>query len=87
VVDKNDIEVAEKIARLHEWRGTVDKRLDTHESKIKGVEEWQTAVINAKKMLIPAMTFGFAVAFVVYYVVLYQRDPASAKAILESLIK
>ena len=86
MVDKNDIETAKVLATIIEWRKGVDETIDNHTTRIEGVEKWQTAINNARKLLIPYMTLGAIAAFVLCFAVFSLRDPATAAAILKSLI-
>lgn len=84
--DKNDLEVAEKLGGIREWKGNVDKRLDEHHTRIAEVEKCQVAISNARKIMIPFMTLGAFVASVLLFIVFSLRDPVTAKAILSTLI-
>lgn len=84
---QDEIEDAKFQATIIEWRKGVDKIIDDHDLRIGEVEKCQEAMKNAKKLLIPFMTIGGVVVFVVCFTVFSLRDPATAAAILKSLIK
>lgn len=86
MVDKNDIETAKTLATIIEWRKNVDEIIDEHTARLDGVEKWQIAITNARKLLIPYMTLGAVVAFVLSFIVFSARDPVTALQILKSLI-
>ena len=83
MVDKKDVE----IAVIHEWKKTVDRQLETHDSRLVEVEKCQQAILNARKVAIPFMTAGAAAMLAVCLGVFLLRDPVTAQAILKSLIK
>lgn len=87
MANRDDIETARAFATIIEWRKGVDKTLDDHTDRIEGVEKWQTSVNNARKLLIPYMTIGAVVAFVLCFAVFSLRDPVTAAAILKSLME
>lgn len=86
MANKDDLETARTLATIIEWRKGVDNVIDAHTTRIEGVEKWQTSVNNARKLLIPFMTIGAVVAFALCFAVFSLRDPATATAILKSLI-
>lgn len=87
MANKDDIRIAEMLATLIEWRKSVDDDINEIYVRVEGMEKWQTSIANARKLLIPYMTFGAIVALALSFIVFSLVDPVSGSQILKSLIK
>ncbi|MDE2233674.1 MAG: hypothetical protein KGJ90_06255 [Patescibacteria group bacterium] len=84
---QNDIEDAKFQATMSEWRKGVDKVLDDYHLRIGEVEKCQLAMKNAARLLIPFMTLGGLLVFILCLSVFALQDPSTAAATLKLLTK